>query len=474
MPYTQPAAAPENHADSGAVPLFWANGEHDDAPVVWSPDLSDLVDRSDRRLVPDWTAWAQILAFGAPLAGRTPFEGIRRLQPDQELIPHDGGWRIAPRQWGWAQVEPDPAAEPEDLTGEVLDALRRSIRSIPGGPVHPMLSGGRDSRLLTALAAQEHRDSAVTAWTTSSDTGTSMEELVAARVARALEVDHRIVPARFDEFVADFRAYGQTVHYMASFHVWLMPVARRLAQRPGTIIDGLGGGVFLGGGFPDDPELELGAPTDVVIASRFARMARYLEAADDVLGPNLGQVLTQLCWEDFHQVAEPFAEHPNGATLTAYLARTLPGISMAPARVLATAQPTVMPIVDDAVVAAALSVPHSKKHDGVWYPHLLTQADSRLGKMPTAADLTLRRQHTRRGASHAAAQWYRELILHSPAEPLLAEQLRHGGPGEWSALLSKTKSQHLIRGLALLALWLDEYAPRLTETEPPFWKDINA
>src|SRR5699024_9696123 len=127
----------------------------------------------------------------------------------------------------WEQVEPEPHLKPEDLSDDVVAALRARLNSIEGH-LHPMLSGGRDSRLLTALAAQQHPQ--VTAWSTSSDIGTSLEELVAARVADTLGVEHRIVPARHEEFSRDFTDYARTVDYMASFHIWLMPVARELSR----------------------------------------------------------------------------------------------------------------------------------------------------------------------------------------------------------------------------------------------------
>lgn len=445
-------------------------------------NLSSLVDSVSAPLTPDWDAWAQILALGAPLAGRTPFIGFHRLQPGEIATPeksdNDGepgasslAWQIGQQPWLWEAVEPEPNLKPESLTGDVLDVMRSRIAEL-SGPLNPMLSGGRDSRLLTALAVQT--SSEVTAWTTSSDTGTSMEELVAARIAQRLGVSQRIVPGWHDRFADDVRAYAKTVDYMASFHIWLMPVARELqaayqyAGNAGTILDGLGGGVFLGGGFPDAEDLHASASAAQVVDSRFTRMARYLEAAEEILAPGVAGELVDRSRADFDPIAHRFADHPNGATLTAYLTRTLPGISMAPSRVLGGAQPTLMPIMDDEVIKLALRVPHELKHDGIWYPHLLATADSRLTEQPTAADLTGRRQHQRRVSSPTAAAWFRELIISSPAGALLSERMRRADAAEWSAQLSKTKPQHLIRGLAMLALWLEEYGEKLTDAEPPF------
>lgn len=465
------SAEPVAASSSGVEPVFLSRPG--DTPVR-AGHLSELINHlgpTDAPLIPDWDAWAEILALGAPLAGRTPFAGIHRLQPAESARVEGQRWQVTAEPWAWESVEVDLDLEPQTVTGEVLDALRASITRL-NGPLNPMLSGGRDSRLLTALAAQHTDD--LTAWTTSSDTGTTLEELVAARVAGVLGVRQLIVPGHHDRFADDVLSYARTVDFMASFHIWLMPVADELRQHPGTILDGLGGGVFLGGGFPDSPEVLDSSPSPLrLVDTRFARMARYLDAADDILAPGLADELIDRSRADFDPIARTYAEHPNGATLTAYLTRTLPGISLAPSRVLGGAQPTVMPIMDDDVITLALRVPHQSKLDGIWYPDLLAHADDRLTDMLTAADLTGRRQHVRRGASRAAAEWYRNLMLNSPVAELLSERMRTAETPEWSDQLAKTKPQHLIRGLAMLALWLNEYGNRLDSTEIPWGRKAH-
>lgn len=482
---------------SGAQPLYvQVRGRI----VFFATELDLLVASAEERLSPDWAAWAEILGMGAPLVGRTTFAGIRRVQPMEAVVLRPGQ---APQQrqapWSWAEVEPDPGVTPDQLTGEVLEALRTQLRPLlheedgAPRPVNPMLSGGRDSRLLTALAHElltpeqeaagppDGHASRLTAWTTSSDTGTSLEELIAAQVANSLGVRQRIVAARYGRFAQDFRDYARAVDYQASYHVWLMPVAQQLAQVGGTVLDGLGGGVFLGGGFPDPPERTddsasgrhaPGSDTpsahsrEWLLEARFSRMTRYLEDGPWVLAERVTGSITERAKADFAPQAEPFLDHPNGATLSAYLARTLPGISLAPARVLAGSRPTAMPIVSEPVVATALRVTHEAKRDGAWYPDLLRAADPRLRSVPTAADLTGPRQHLRRGASLGAAQFYRELILGSPVAQLVSDGMRTDDLAAWSRRLTKTKQQHLIRGLGMLALWLQEHEDRLTTTDP--------
>ncbi|GAA3180578.1 asparagine synthase-related protein [Actinocorallia glomerata] len=456
---------------SGVQPLYV---EQTRDAVYFATRLDLLVDTASGPLTPDWNGWAQIIGIGAPLAGRTTVSGIRRLGPMEHLDVAPGGSpRSGRTAWPWEQITPEPGLTPEELTGDVVDALRDQVgQHAAGGPLQPMLSGGPDSRMLTGLAreaavAAGAAPAALTAWTTSSDTGTTLEELTAARIAADLGIRQRIVSGRHDGFSQDFLDYAELTGHQASFHVWLMPVARELAAQAGTVLDGLGGGVFLGGGFPDDPQaLADGAGPQRLLETRFGRLARYLQVAEELLAPGAADRLAAAGREDYTRIAEPLADHPQGATLTAYLTRTLPGISMAPAAVLGGSRPTAVPIMAHQVVSQALRLTHESKREGGWYPDLLRRVRPSFGEIPTAADLTTVRQHVRRGAALDAAVWYRELILGSPAAVLLGEKLRDGDAELWRRQLARTRAQHLIRGLALLALWLRRYEDRLTETDP--------
>lgn len=450
---------------SGIQPLYV---ELTDDAVFFSTDLNLLISTAPEALEPDWSAWAQIIGLGAPLAGRTTVKGMSRLGPMQ-YISIAAGQRpeLKTADWEWQNITPEPGLGPHDLSAEIIRALSDQISSLPSSPPQPMLSGGRDSRLLAGLARQHHPDEHLTAWTTSSDTGTTLEELTAARIAHHLDLDQRIVIGRHDRFTRDFLDYARVTGFQSSFHVWLIPIAAELAGQDGTILDGLGGGVFLGGGFPDDADLLASNPTpQQILDGRFARLSRYLGVADELLAPGCADALTSHSRRDFDVVAEPFAEHPNGSTLTAYLTRTLPGISMAPSAVLGGSRPTAVPIMSHRVVSAALRVPPEAKRDGAWYPDLLATVDPALAEIPTAADLTTHRQHIRRGASWQAAQWYRTVITTSPVAQLLGEKLLNAETEDWQRQLTRTRAQHLIRGLALLALWLREFDGVLTTTDP--------
>ncbi|NLS10056.1 hypothetical protein HGQ17_08600 [Nesterenkonia sp. MY13] len=442
--------------------------------VLFSTRLRWLT-RAAEQLSPDWQSWTEIIAFGAPLSGRTTFAGIHRLKP-MEYLETTGEGRVnrGAAHWAWEDYTPQPVSDLQDITEATIGHMSAQMRPYiaEAGTANPMLSGGRDSRMLTALALNESAETTeVTAWTTSSDSGTALEELIAAQVAETLEVDHRIITGRYSQFAQDFTEYADAVDYQASFHFWLMPVVRRLKETPGPIFDGIGGGVLLGGGFADPPNAHRLSRQDLV-AARIGSRARYLTEAQKVLAETAAAGVSSRSSAAAEPVAQQYLDHPNGHTLTSYLLRTVPGIAPAPAKVLGRAQPTLMPMVSDPVAQLALSLPHEVKADGAWYPYLLKAADPRLEGMETADDLMGRRHHKRRIASVEAAAYLGGLIQNGPASGLLAPQLREadlsapGGLMTWQRMLNSQRPQHLIRGLAMLTLWLQEHQGQLKDSDP--------
>ncbi|WP_146341498.1 hypothetical protein [Nesterenkonia sp. NBAIMH1] len=455
---------------SGAQVLYTAEV---DTAVLFSTRLRWLTHALDR-LTPDWQAWAEILSFGAPVGGHTTFEGMRRLQPmEYAEVSSEGNSPPRRRQarWSWAEHEPRPVKDMQAVTEQVVADMAEFMRpAAAAGASNPMLSGGRDSRMLTALALREAPDAeSVTAWTTSSDTGSALEEIVGARAAHALGVGQRIVTGRYDEVDRDLRAYADAVDHQASFHVWLTPVARRLGAAEGPIFDGIGGGVFFGGGFADS---SVRSSSESLSAQRAASRSHYLLEANRVLSSALTASLRGSARSRAVEVARPYESHPNGHTLASYLMRTVPGIALAPARVLGRSRPTIMPMISDAVVSAALQLPHEAKAEGAWYPQLLKAADARLAGMPTADDLLGMHHHKRRMASREGARAVAGLIRSGPASLLLSPALRDADPQEgsglvaWQRALSTTRTQHLLKGLSMLSLWLEDYGPRLTDADP--------
>lgn len=459
---------------SGCQVLYVQVSDH---AVFFATRLRWLAETAEQ-LTADWQSWSELIAFGAPLAGRTTFTEIRRLMPMEYVEVTDsspGGEspvQLKQAHWPWEDYVPETSADREQSTEAAIEAMAEHMRPHLSGAGNPMLSGGRDSRMLTALALREaDQPQQLTAWSTSSDAGSALEELVAARVSDTLGIDHRIVTGHYSQFGQDFADYADAVDYQASFHFWLMPVARRLAGSPGAIFDGIGGGVLLGGGFADPPDARRMSRQDL-LAARVQARVRYLSDAAQVLHPDTASSVGERVRTGAQPTAERYADHPNAHTLTSYLLRTVPGIAQAPARVLGTAQPTVMPMVIDEVARLALQLPHDAKADGAWYPELLSAADPRVGGMPTADELTGTRHHKRRIASREGARYLAGLLQRESVIGLVSPELAAVNPADpqgvvtWQRLLNSQRSQHLIRGLGMLALWLEKYGPRLSSADP--------
>lgn len=437
---------------SGALPVYVdLHGDH----ARFSSSLDALIRARATPPEPDWDGLVEMVAASGPLGGRTTVAGIRRLGPGESLVRTPAGGIQLTTEWSWPAIEPGGSR-----VADVAEALRHAVDLVAGaGPVTSMLSGGWDSRLLLALA-QNSRRTGIRAFTTSSDTGTVMEELVAAQVAEHLGVPHQIVMPQRAQFAADLADFARAADYQTAFHVWLVPLARAvLASRDGsaeapvpTTLDGLGGGLFIGSSFADD---QSGAP---LTEQRLAGITKYLPGAERVLAPAAVRQWAERIRADAEPTVQQYLRHPYGHTLTAYLTRTVPGISLAPHGLMAGIGPVATPFLSPAVVSTALQLAPEDHREDRLYPVLTGEIDPVLGSLSTAQEqVPWPRPHPRRVTSIEAVRHLRSLVLREPVRALVAPALIEAGPAHWRALLSTTGGQHLLRGLAVLSLWFEAY-----------------
>ena len=134
-------------------------------PLYYRVDTEGLAFSSELRALPrgaiDFDALETFLAFNSIPGPYSIFRGVRKLPPGHLLVWEDGDVRIA----RFARPAPVAATEvrhddEEELAEELRARLRDSVRAhlIADVPVGVLLSGGVDSSVLAALAAQESAD----------------------------------------------------------------------------------------------------------------------------------------------------------------------------------------------------------------------------------------------------------------------------------------------------------------------------
>ncbi|WP_158412382.1 asparagine synthase-related protein [Ilumatobacter nonamiensis] len=430
---------------SGSRPLYV---DVDHGAVAWSTSLDVLARSASGAGMPDLTAWADIFVFGAPLLGRTPFEGLRRVPPMVSVAPGQPVAEIPPDDWPWFTADPGRTSIDDVL--ECLDiAVRRFVEA---GPTDTLLSGGWDSRVLTTLAGAVGTR-ASTAWTTSSDIGTALDELVAGQVASMLGTPHRIVRGDPERVGHDVAAYAAAVDFQTAFHVWLVPLAESLSSGGATwVLDGLGGGIFLDSAF-DSGDRDAGS-------LGWSLTARYADGVESLLVPRVAEAVLERSRDSWGTVVNALDGRiqPGAEAVVAYLTRTQPGIAMGPHGLLAQHTRVGTPFLENDVVRASLDLPDSMRRGGRAYVELMQRLDPRLARLPTATQRTgRRRSHPRRISSLSAATWFRQRLGRGPVAELIAPDLRAADVGRWQQELNTTSGQHVLRSLAVLALWLDAY-----------------
>src|SRR4051794_16620474 len=137
----------------GVKPMYWTL--QDDA-VVFASELKSLV-RFGVPAVLDEDAIEAYLTLGFVPGPQTPFRGIHKLEPGHRLVVEDGNVRVE-RWWTFPEPAPEsPERAQADYRDELLELLHESVQMQLEAdvPVGVMLSGGLDSSLVVALAAED-------------------------------------------------------------------------------------------------------------------------------------------------------------------------------------------------------------------------------------------------------------------------------------------------------------------------------
>src|SRR5439155_10893161 len=139
--------------------LVLARDRYGIKPLYVREEGGELRFASELRALPrgeiDLDALEAFLAFNSIPAPLTIFRGTRKLPPGHLLVWEDGRTRV--ERYARPAPLPERADEEAELVEELRGRLRDSVRAhlVSDVPVGVLLSGGVDSCLLAALAAQE-------------------------------------------------------------------------------------------------------------------------------------------------------------------------------------------------------------------------------------------------------------------------------------------------------------------------------
>ena len=173
----------------GVRPLFYAERNGD---LFFASEMKALFATGEVPAIPDPKALDELFTFWACRPPRTPFLGVRSLEPGCYAMWRGGRLRISQYyklQYQDAEVEPDGALD-------TLDDLMRSsvaLRMRADVPVGGYLSGGLDSSITSALAAGLSPHDLRTFSVTFADPHfdeSEFQRLVAGRIGSRHEVQH--------------------------------------------------------------------------------------------------------------------------------------------------------------------------------------------------------------------------------------------------------------------------------------------
>ncbi|MFL5903238.1 MAG: asparagine synthase (glutamine-hydrolyzing), partial [Solirubrobacteraceae bacterium] len=231
----------------GIKPLFWAEPG---GALAFASELKALRLAPGFREDVDPEALDAFLAFNSIPAPLTIYAGARKLPPGHVLVGQRGAIRIE----RFARPRPVPAADVrrEDeatLAAELRETLRDSVRAhlISDVPVGVLLSGGVDSSLLCALAAQESSEPVQTFSIGFQER--SYDELDLARsVAERYRTDHQeliLKPDAAELFPEIAAAFDEPLGDSSALPTFL--VCRLASEHVKVAMSGEGGDELFGG-----------------------------------------------------------------------------------------------------------------------------------------------------------------------------------------------------------------------------------
>ena len=175
----------------GIKPLYWA--ELPGGGILYSSEIkaifaSELI---ERRV--DEGAVSSYLGHGYVPGPGTLYKGVQQLPPGHLLRVGGDGSIVVERYWR-PTAAPDVPSGPEDIAGHLTDILKDSLRLQMRSdvPIGALLSGGIDSGLMVALAA-EQASQPINTFTVRFEGAPVDESPLAGLVAERYQTNHQVI-----------------------------------------------------------------------------------------------------------------------------------------------------------------------------------------------------------------------------------------------------------------------------------------